>query len=359
MNAPTPRNEAARLQALRDYDILDTLEEQAFNDIATLASFICDAPVALISLVDENRQWFKARVGIDATHTPREHAFCAHAILQPQDVMVVNDAQSDARFSDNPLVTGDPNIRFYAGAPLVTPQGDALGALCVIDRKPRQLPAENLEALRALSRQVVAQLELRRVVMELDRKTVELREHQTQLERAQSQLKAANAALKAQSVTDSLTHVNNRRAFDDALRRELARGVREKKPVSLLLMDIDKFKSYNDEFGHLAGDDALRQVAQILANHARPFDFVARYGGEEFAVVLARTGVDEAIKIGERLRQAIQDASWANRGITISIGASTTGPEKDATALVAQADAALYRVKEHGGNQVIHANKDK
>lgn len=356
MNARIPHNEATRLQALRDYAVLDTLEEQAFNDIATLASFICEAPIALISLVDEQRQWFKARVGIQATHTPREHAFCAHAILQPQDVMVINDAQSDARFVDNPLVTGDPNIRFYAGAPLVTPQGDALGTLCVIDRKPRQLPDTNLEALRALARQVVAQLELRRVVRELNQKTIELRDYQNQLEQAQRRLEVANASLKAQSVTDSLTDVNNRRAFDDALRREISRGVREKTAVSLLLMDIDKFKPYNDSFGHLAGDEALRQVAQILAAQARPFDFVARYGGEEFAVVLARTGVDEAIVVAERLRLAIQNASWANRGITISIGASTTGPEMEGTKLIAQADEALYRVKERGGNQVAHAN---
>ena len=356
MNAPIPQNEAARLQALRDYAILDTLDEQAFNDIATLASFICETPIALISLVDEQRQWFKARVGTESTQTPREHALCAHAILQPQEVMVVNDAQSDPRFVDNPLVTGDPNIRFYAGAPLVTPRGDALGTLCVIDHKPRQLPAANLEALRALSRQVVAQLELRRAIAELDRRTFELRDYQSQLEDAKRRLEAANASLKVQTVTDSLTEVNNRRAFDDALHRELARGVRENKPVSLLLMDIDKFKAYNDKFGHLAGDEALRQVAQILAAHARPFDFVARYGGEEFAVVLAHTGVEEAVVVAERLRLAIQNASWANRGITISIGASTTGPEMDETALIAEADSALYRVKERGGNQVAHAS---
>jgi diguanylate cyclase (GGDEF)-like protein len=344
------------MPALRQYAILDTLEEQAFNDITMLAAFICDAPIALISLVDGERQWFKSHIGLQATQTPREHAFCAHAILRPQEVMVVNDAMSDSRFSDNPLVTGDPRIRFYAGAPLITPKGVALGTICVIDSAPRELPAEKIEVLRALSRQVVAQLELRRVVAELDRSAIELQAYQRQLEGYQRQIETANAALEATSVTDGLTGVKNRRAFDQALHEELARASREKTSVSLLLADIDKFKPYNDEFGHLAGDDVLREVARILAAHARPFDVVARYGGEEFAVVLPRTGVEGAVVVGQRLRRAIEAAPWTNRGITISVGASTTAGEMDGTTLIAQADQALYRMKQRGGNQVAHAS---
>ncbi len=356
MKARLPKNEAARLRALHQYSVLDTLEEQAFNDITMLASFICDAPIALISLIDVERQWFKSRVGLQATQTPREHAFCAHAILEPEEVLVVNDAMLDPRFVDNPLVTGDPHIRFYAGAPLITPQGDALGTICVIDRTPRRLPKKKIGALRALSRQVVAQLELRRVIAELDRSAIELRAYQRQLESYQKEIETKNAALAEQSVTDGLTGVKNRRAFDLALKQELARASRENTPVSLLLVDIDKFKLFNDEFGHLAGDDALREVARILSARARPFDVVARYGGEEFAVILPNTDADGAVVVGERLRAAIEAAPWTDRAITISIGASVSGSEMSGTALIAQADRALYRVKQVGGNQVAHAS---
>lgn len=160
--------ETARLAALRAYRILDTEPEKAFDDLVLLASQICEAPIAAISLIDRNRQWFKARVGLPVQETDRDVSFCTHAIQQ-SDVMEVPDALRDKRFRNNPFVVAEPRIRFYTGAPLVTQEGHALGTLCVIDKKPRRLSPDQIESLRALQRQVVAQLELRRSLDELRR----------------------------------------------------------------------------------------------------------------------------------------------------------------------------------------------
>jgi hypothetical protein len=161
MDYPVPPNERKRMDALLRYNILDTPAERSFDDLTLVASIICETPIAIMTLVDETRQWFKARHGIDVTETPREQAFCAHTILQT-NVMVVEDATRDNRFVDNPLVTSSPNIRFYAGAPLIDRDGFALGSLCVIDRTPRVLTERQLTVLQALARQIISHLELSR-----------------------------------------------------------------------------------------------------------------------------------------------------------------------------------------------------
>jgi anti-anti-sigma regulatory factor len=182
--APLPPDEALRLAALHQYNILDTTPEEAFDDLTRLAAHICGTPIALVSLVDADRQWFKSAVGIEDLETPRDVAFCAHGILH-KDVFVVPDALEDERFADNPMVIGDPHLRFYAGTPLTTPEGHTIGMLCVKDRAPRHLTPEQVEALRALGRQVIAQLELRRHVADLAAALAE-REH-VEAERARLQ----------------------------------------------------------------------------------------------------------------------------------------------------------------------------
>src|SRR5829696_7252097 len=157
-----PPDEEERLKVLKEHEILDTPPEREYDDITLLASEICGTPISLISLIDEDRQWFKSSVGFQESETPREIAFCAHAILDPFETMVVSDATLDDRFATNPLVTGDPNIRFYAGAPLLSKENHALGTLCVLDSEPRQLTPRQIEALQALARQLSMRLELRR-----------------------------------------------------------------------------------------------------------------------------------------------------------------------------------------------------
>ncbi len=190
MKAPLPADEAERLAALREYDVLDTPPEQSFDDLAMLAAHICKTPIALVTLVDETRQWFKASIGMTAAETSRDMAFCAHTILNKEDILEVRDALSDPRFLDSALVTSDPHVRFYAGAPLLTPGGHALGALCVMDREPRALDSGQLAALRALGRQALSQLELRRQSRELANESAVRRRAEAQLLKRLTQLSA-------------------------------------------------------------------------------------------------------------------------------------------------------------------------
>ena len=194
MITPIPKTETKRLRVLWQYDVLDTVPEEIFDDLTDLAAKICEAPIALISLVDENRQWFKSKVGVTLNETSRGNSFCSHAIMQ-NDLFIVPDATRDPRFASNSLVTSDPQIRFYAGAPLITPDGHALGTLCVIDKVPRELRPEQKQALRILARHVMSQLELRQHARELARVRHEGGRIEKGLEKARAQLAAVRREL--------------------------------------------------------------------------------------------------------------------------------------------------------------------
>lgn len=194
MSSPILQNEKKRLKVLWQYEVLDTVPEELFDDLTELAARICEAPIALISLVDEKRQWFKSKVGTDVKETSRDVSFCAHAIKQ-SELFIVRDAAQDPRFANNPLVTSDPKIRFYAGAPLITPDGYALGTLCIIDKVPRDLRPDQKQALRILARHVVSQLELRRRSRELAREREQKEKANTQIEQLRAELAEAHRQL--------------------------------------------------------------------------------------------------------------------------------------------------------------------
>jgi class 3 adenylate cyclase len=258
MKAPLPKDEDARIEELRDYHVLDTEAESEFDDVVNLASKICGTPIALVSLVDAQRQYFKAKVGLDVSETPRDVAFCAHAILKPE-LMVVPDATADARFADNPLVSDDPKIRFYAGSPLVTPKGHSMGTLCVIDRVPRDLTALQREALEVLGRQVVTLLQLRRAKDEAER-----------AHKVQSELLASLRAEQERS--EKLLLSLFPRAVADRLKK--APGlIAEEYPDATIL-----FTHVND-FWHVAGSRPPEQFIGLLNEVFSLFDRLAEEHG--------------------------------------------------------------------------------
>src|SRR6266404_922773 len=195
MTAPLPASEKKRLKVLWQYQVLDTVPEEVFDDLTELAARICEAPIAMITLVDEDRQWFKSKVGVTVSETSRDISFCSHAIGQP-DLFIIPDATKDERFARNPLVTSEPKVRFYAGAPLVTPDGHALGTLCVIDKVARELRPDQKTALRVLARHVMSQLELRRHSITLSKEKKQRERLQGDLEKAQAELADARRQLR-------------------------------------------------------------------------------------------------------------------------------------------------------------------
>jgi diguanylate cyclase (GGDEF)-like protein len=336
---------------------MDVLPEKAYDDITDLAALICETSISLVSLNHDGQQRFKSKHGIDADHADRAVPFCEQTMARPNELFVVTDARLDERFADSPMAIDGTQICFYAGAALVNSDGGALGTLCVIHQVPRELTKDQENALWALSRQVVAQVELRNVVEELESNTAQLRNYQGQLEEYQQRLERTNARLRTLSVTDDLTGLNNRFAFEEELHNEFQLARQYDSPLSLLFLDADHFKFYNDEFGHPAGDAALRTIARYLKENMRTGDFVARIGGDEFVIILPGTSRERACVLAERCRKALESATWPERPITVSIGISSLdGRIIDTNTLISEADQALYHSKASGRNQVSLTN---
>ncbi|HEX9954982.1 MAG TPA: sensor domain-containing diguanylate cyclase [Allosphingosinicella sp.] len=320
MNDAQLLDEQGRLAALKRYDVLDSPREGTFDKITALVRDILDVPICVVSLVDRDRQWFKSIQGLDASETPRDIAFCSHTI-QKREPMLVPDATADTRFAANPLVTGDPGIRSYAGVPLPTPDGYNLGSLCVIDTRPRSFSEAQVQMLSQFAGLVVNELELRTIARR-----------------------------------DFLTGAATRRAFVDAAEKEVDRLKRYGRVSSLLLLDIDHFKRINDQFGHPSGDEVLKAVAESCRAALRPSDMLGRLGGEEFGILLPEIDGGAARAVAERLRMLISRLrfDWArDLRVTASLGAAPLRRAQSADAWMRVTDEALYKAKRDGRDRTV------
>lgn len=343
------KDEMRRLEALDRYHISDETPDPLLDDLAELAAYICNTPMSALTLISRNHQWIKAQSGMDYGTTPRDHAFCDIAVTERLPIMIVEDALDDPRFRNKPAVTGEPHIRFYAGASLVTHDDEYIGALCVVDTTPRELDNQQIDALSVLARQAMALLELRQLSHELARSNESLTDKQQRIQQL-------NDTLTEWSLTDALTGVANRRAFDQRLHEECDRAERNNHDLALLMIDADAFKPFNDTYGHAAGDDALRTIADILERSARSYDCIARYGGEEFGMILPETDAAGAAIVAERIRCNIEAHEWPLRQCTVSIGVANRRNGETVEALLHNADSALYKAKRQGRNRVVLAD---
>ena len=465
--------ELHRLADLHSLGILDSEQDPEFDQVVELAAAICGTPISLCSLVDKDRQWFKAAKGVSVRETPRELSFCSHAIKE-NDLMIVADATKDARFVEHPWVTGEVGLRFYAGMPLPSPGGEMLGTLCVADTVPRELTEYQKSALRVLMSQLKARIELgaekRRLQQTLREKDllvqaleigndrflrfmnsgpflsyirdedgrfifynrrveerfsitsatwlgktltdlfppevaagyrasdamalqsdepVEIVQQSkaacgritfwrslkfryfnekrrpmlggfavdiTNEVRMNQELERTSAELKTYASTDGLTGLTNRRTFDDELKLAVRDAIEQKRPLSVILLDVDNFKHRNDTYGHQAGDQVLQRLGAILSAVVRATDIAARYGGEELILILPGTTQAQAVITAERIRSAILAEDWPCAPVTASFGvAALCRSRPDPLKLVARADHAMYEAKRAGKNRVAVA----
>lgn len=321
-SADMAQREAERLAALESLDLLDTPRDEGLDRVVRLIKDIFTVDIGIVSLIDAHRQWYKSCIGMPVDEVPREDTFCRY-VLDIEQPIIVEDATKDPRFASNPAVTGEAHIRFYAGVPLRTKEGHAIGTVCAIDRRTRSFGSKDLSILTELSG------------VAMDR-----------------------IMLLQSAATDGLTEVLTRRAFRSEAEQLISLAVRHQHDLSCIALDIDHFKRVNDTHGHAAGDEVLKAVAAICKAGLRVGDLFGRLGGEEFVVLLPHVDRDGAMAVAEKLRTAISaqpvSGAFGELTVTASFGVSTLSiVSKDIDTLLAQADAAMYQAKHRGRNRCI------
>jgi diguanylate cyclase (GGDEF)-like protein len=308
---PFPLDETVRLVSLHSLRIMDSAPEERFDRVTRMAQRVFNVNICLVSLVDSDRQWFKSKQGLQACQTPREVSFCGHAILNER-VFVVEDAHIDDRFADNPLVTGDPTVRFYAGYPVHSPDSHRVGTLCVIDDKPRTFSDSDAAMLKDFAALIDEEL-----------------------------------ATAAQINVDELTQVANRRGFRQVANHLLPLCNRNNLGVEVLFFDLDGFKLLNDRFGHKAGDEALQEFAKLLLKGFRNSDVVARLGGDEFAVMTAGQPSFADRGLSNMLKRIETSKSEISQHLNWSVGRVKFDPNihSDLDDLLRDADEHMYANK--------------
>jgi diguanylate cyclase (GGDEF)-like protein len=315
-----PADEKTRIVTLRSLNLLDTDRDERFDRLTRLALHVFEVPIALVSLVDENRQWFKSCQGASLTETDRDVSFCGHAILG-DDAFVIEDTHQDERFADNPLVQGEPYIRFYAGYPIRYGDGSKLGTLCLLDQSPRHFSLRE------------------KLILEDLAKIVEHEIHAVQL-----------------ATVDELTEIPNRRGFFASANQALSLCRRQNLPVSLVFLDLNQFKPINDRFGHAEGDKALKRFATMLKQVCRQTDIAARIGGDEFALLLPNATTAAVDKILSRFADLVNQENreqTLDYKIAYSHGVVHFDPDKhqELDDLLAEGDQLMYLRKHKGRRQ--------
>ncbi len=308
------KDEKDRLESLKLLNVLDTMAEERFDRLTRIAQRMFDVPIALVSLVDSNRQWFKSNVGLEVNETSREVSFCGHTILG-KDILVIPDTLQDDRFRDNPLVTQEPKIRFYAGCPLNTHNGLKVGTLCLIDREVRKFSETDEVFLADLAQMV------------------------------ENELSAVQMA-----TMDELTDLSNRRGFLMLAKRCLNHIIRNNLSGSLVFLDLDDFKSVNDDYGHEEGDKVLTAFADCLKQSCCDSDIIARFGGDEFIVFLSNSSRDQTQNFINTLEHAVMVYNQqANNtyNINFSHGVARFNPNKHRSIndMMSEADLTMFKDK--------------